>query len=84
MIAVLILNEPEIRELVDADAARTRWPTLSARFIWERRRIANVISLPFGDPDGVAHIKAGHVHSDAVWTAKVSADFYPETRRDGP
>jgi ornithine cyclodeaminase len=39
--------------------------------------LANVISLPFRDPEGVAHIKAGHLHDDAVWTVKVSADFDP-------
>jgi ornithine cyclodeaminase len=37
--------------------------------------LASVISLPFRDPEGVAHIKAGHLHDDGVWTVKVSGDF---------
>jgi ornithine cyclodeaminase len=36
-----------------------------------------VISVPFRRPEGVAHIKAGHLHDDAVWTVKVSGDFDP-------
>jgi ornithine cyclodeaminase len=75
---MLILTEPEIRELVDADAARTAMADAFRALHLGAATLASVISLPFGDPVGVAHIKAGHVHSDSVWTAKVSADFYPE------
>ena len=75
---MLILNEQEIRELVDADAARTAMADAFRALHLGGATLASVISLPFGDPVGVAHIKAGHLHSDAVWTAKVSADFYPE------
>ena len=39
--------------------------------------LPSVISVPFEGPDGVAHIKAGHLHDDAVWTVKVSGDFDP-------
>jgi len=75
---MLILTEPEIRELVDADAARIAMADAFRALHQGAATLASVISLPFGDPVGVAHIKAGHVHSDAVWTAKISADFYPE------
>lgn len=75
---MLILNEPEIRELVDADAARVAMADAFRALHLGAATLASVISLPFGDPIGVAHIKAGHIHSDSVWTAKVSADFYPE------
>jgi ornithine cyclodeaminase len=74
---VLILQEQEIRELVDAEAARVAMADAFRALHLGAATLASVISLPFGDPVGVAHIKAGHVHSDAVWTAKVSADFYP-------
>jgi len=75
---MLILTEPEIRELVDADAARIAMVDAFRALHLGAATLASVISLPFGDPVGVAHIKAGHVHSDAIWTAKISADFYPE------
>jgi ornithine cyclodeaminase len=39
--------------------------------------LASVISLAFRDPEGLAHIKAGHLHDDGVWTVKVSTDFDP-------
>jgi ornithine cyclodeaminase/alanine dehydrogenase-like protein (mu-crystallin family) len=74
---MLILNEAEIRDLVDARMAR---PAIEGAFRALHRgeaTLANVISLPFRDPEGVAHIKAGHLHDDAVWTVKVSTDIDP-------
>ncbi len=75
---MLILTEPQIRTLVDADAARAAMTDAFQALHDGDATIADVISLSFIDPRGVAHIKAGHVHSDAVWTAKISADFYPD------
>jgi ornithine cyclodeaminase/alanine dehydrogenase-like protein (mu-crystallin family) len=74
---MLILNETEIRELVDADAARAAVEDAFRALHRSEATLANVISLPFSDPDGVVHIKAGHLHDDAVWTVKVSGDFDP-------
>ena len=74
---MLILNEAEIRGLVDAEIAR---PAIEGAFRALHRgeaTLASVISLPFRDPEGVAHIKAGHLHDDAVWTVKVSTDIDP-------
>lgn len=79
---MLILTEPQIRRLVDAGAARTAVADAFRALHRGEATIANVISLPFSNPTGVAHIKAGHVHSDAIWTAKVSADFYPDDKED--
>jgi ornithine cyclodeaminase len=84
---LLILDEQAIREVVTPDAARE---VVAAAFRSLHRgeaTLGNVISLPFSRPRGVAHIKAGHLHDDAVWTVKVSADFEPEdggpTRHSG-
>jgi ornithine cyclodeaminase/alanine dehydrogenase-like protein (mu-crystallin family) len=74
---MLILNETEIRELVDADAARAAVEDAFRALHRSEATLANVISLPFSDPDGVVHIKAGHLHDDAVRTVKVSGDFDP-------
>jgi ornithine cyclodeaminase/alanine dehydrogenase-like protein (mu-crystallin family) len=74
---MLILNESEIRALVDADTARAAVESAFRALHRGEATLANVISLPFRDPEGVAHIKAGHLHDDAVWTVKVSADFDP-------
>jgi len=74
---VLILNESEIRELVDADRARAAIEAAFRTLHRGEATLAAVISLPFHDPEGVAHIKAGHLHDDGVWTVKVSADFDP-------
>jgi ornithine cyclodeaminase len=74
---VLILDEAEIRDLVDAEVARTAIEGAFRALHRTEATLASVISLPFRDPDGVAHIKAGHLHDDAVWTVKVSTDFDP-------
>ena len=74
---MLMLTERVIRELVDADDARIAIADAFRALHAGDASIANVISLPFHSPRGVAHIKAGHLHADSVWTAKVSADFYP-------
>jgi ornithine cyclodeaminase/alanine dehydrogenase-like protein (mu-crystallin family) len=74
---MLILDEAEIRDLVNAPMAR---PAIEAAFRALHRgeaTLGSVISLPFRDPEGVAHIKAGHLHDDGVWTVKVSTDFDP-------
>jgi ornithine cyclodeaminase len=84
---VLILSESEIRGLVDVDRARTAVADAFRALHRDEATLASVISLPFAHPRGVAHIKAGHLHDDAVWTAKVSGDFYPDdgsgTRHSG-
>lgn len=75
---VVILDEAEIREFVDVDGARM---AVAGAFRALHRReatLANVVSVPFANPRGAVHIKAGHLHEDAVWTAKLSGDFYPD------
>src|SRR6266436_9732795 len=74
---MLILSESEIRELVDAEMARVAIGGAFRALHRGEATLASVISLPFRKPKGVAHIKAGHLHDDAVWTLKVSADFDP-------
>ena len=74
---MLILDEAEIRDLVDAEMARTAIEGAFRALHRGEATLASVISLPFRDPKGVAHIKAGHVHDDGVWTVKVSTDFDP-------
>jgi ornithine cyclodeaminase len=84
---VVILSEAEIRELVDVDAARVAVEDAFRALHKDEATIANVISLPFLNPRGAVHIKAGHIHKDAVWTAKLSGDFYSDdggpTRHSG-
>src|SRR2546427_810657 len=74
---MLILNESEIRALVDAEMARTAIEGAFRALHRGEATLASVISLPFRRPEGVAHIKAGHLHDDGVWTVKVSTDFDP-------
>jgi ornithine cyclodeaminase/alanine dehydrogenase-like protein (mu-crystallin family) len=84
---MVILSESEIRELVDADHARAVVADAFRALHRGEATLADVIALPFSRPTGAAHIKAGHLHDDAVWTVKVSGDFYPEdgssTRHSG-
>lgn len=84
---MVILSEAEIRELVDIDGARAAVAAAFRALHRGEATIANVISLPFTSPRGAVHIKAGHIHEDAVWTAKLSGDFYPDdgspTRHSG-
>jgi ornithine cyclodeaminase/alanine dehydrogenase-like protein (mu-crystallin family) len=75
---MVILTESEIRELVDADRARVVVADAFRALHRGEATLADVIALPFSRPTGAAHIKAGHLHDDAVWTVKVSGDFYPE------
>jgi ornithine cyclodeaminase len=74
---MLILNEAEIRSLVDADTARVAVEGAFRALHRGDATLADVISLPFRNPEGVAHVKAGHLHNDAVWAVKVSGDFDP-------
>src|SRR5436305_15323423 len=74
---MLILNEAEIRDLVDAELARAAIEEAFRALHRGQATLASVISLPFRDPEGVAHIKAGHLPEDGVWTVKVSPDLDP-------
>jgi ornithine cyclodeaminase/alanine dehydrogenase-like protein (mu-crystallin family) len=74
---MLILDETEIRGLVDADTARDVVREAFRALHREEATLASVISLPFSSPEGAAHIKAGHLHADGVFTVKISADFDP-------
>jgi ornithine cyclodeaminase len=74
---VLILNESEIRGIVNARMAREAVADAFRALHRGEATLPSVISVPFAGPDGVAHIKAGHLHDDAVWTVKVSGDFDP-------
>jgi ornithine cyclodeaminase len=74
---MVILNEAQIRELVDADAARLAVSDAFRALHRGEATLANVSSLYFADPEGLAHIKAGHLHRDAAWTVKVAADLDP-------
>lgn len=74
---MLILSESEIRGLVDARTARDAIEGAFRALHRGEATLASVISLPFRRPEGVAHIKAGHLHDDGVWTVKVSTDFDP-------
>jgi len=74
---MVILNEDEIRELVDADAARQAVAEAFRALHRGQATLANVSTLYFADPEGLAHIKAGHLHEDGVWTVKVAADLDP-------
>jgi ornithine cyclodeaminase/alanine dehydrogenase-like protein (mu-crystallin family) len=74
---MLILNESEIRDLVDAEMARVAIEGAFRALHRGEATLASVISLPFRNPEGVVHIKAGHLHDDEVWTVKVSGDFDP-------
>ena len=74
---MLILDEAEIRRIVGAETARTAIEGAFRALHRGEATLPSVISVPFADPSGVAHIKAGHLHDDAVWTVKVSGDFDP-------
>jgi ornithine cyclodeaminase len=74
---MLILDEAEIRDLVDAELARTAIEGAFRALHRGEATLASVISLPFRNPEGLAHIKAGHLHDDGVWTVKVSTDIDP-------
>lgn len=77
---MLILSESEIRELVDAAAARDAVHEAFRALHRGEATVPGVVSLPFRKPEGLAHIKAGHLHKDAVWTVKVATDMEPEDR----
>jgi ornithine cyclodeaminase/alanine dehydrogenase-like protein (mu-crystallin family) len=77
---MLILNETEIRDLTSAAAAHEVVRDAFRVLHRGEATLPQVISLPFAAPEGIAHIKAGHLHADEVWTVKVSTDHY---RDDG-
>ena len=74
---MVILEEEAIRSLSDVTSARE---VIRDAFHAQHRgeaTLPSIISMPFRDPEGVTHIKVGHVHSDRTWTVKVSTDFFP-------
>ena len=73
----MILDEAQIRGLVDADAARQAVSEAFRALHRGQATLANVSTLYFADPEGLAHIKAGHLRQDGVWTVKVAADLDP-------
>jgi ornithine cyclodeaminase/alanine dehydrogenase-like protein (mu-crystallin family) len=75
---MLIVSETEIRELVDVASAREVIREAFRALHRGTATLPGVISVPFRDPTGLAHIKAGHLHGDGTWTVKVAADFYLE------
>jgi ornithine cyclodeaminase/alanine dehydrogenase-like protein (mu-crystallin family) len=75
---VLILPEEEIRELARAEDARAVVRDAFSALHRGEATLAAVISVPFRSPEGLAHIKAGHLHADPVWTVKVATDMEPE------
>lgn len=79
---MLVLTEREIRDLADAANARDVVQEAFRALHRGEATLPDVISLPFRRPEGLAHVKAGHLHDDAVWTVKVATDIEPED--DGP
>lgn len=84
---MLILNESEIRELAYAENARS---VIEGSFRALHRgdaTLPGVISMHFERPSAIAHVKAGHLHDQSVWTLKVSSDIEPDdggpTRHNG-
>jgi len=75
---VLILSEIEIRELVSPAKAREVVEEAFRALHRGEATLPAVISLPFAAPEGLAHIKAGHLHADDVWTVKVATDIEPD------
>ena len=74
---MLILDEQEIRELARAENARG---VIEASFRALHRgdaTLPGVISVHFERPSAIAHVKAGHLHDQPVWTLKVSSDIEP-------
>jgi ornithine cyclodeaminase/alanine dehydrogenase-like protein (mu-crystallin family) len=74
---MVILDEAEIRQLVDADAARQAVAEAFRVLHRGHATLANVSTLYFAGSEGLAHIKAGHLHEQGVWTVKVAADLDP-------
>jgi ornithine cyclodeaminase/alanine dehydrogenase-like protein (mu-crystallin family) len=75
---MLILNEQEIRDLAGAGNAREVVQEAFRALHRGAATLPAVISVSFRSPEGLAHIKAGHLHDDAVWTVKVATDIEPE------
>src|SRR5690349_2479930 len=74
---MLVLTEKQLRELVDVDAARDAVSEAFRALHRGEATLANVSTLYFDRPEGLAHIKAGRLHSDGLWTVKVAADLDP-------
>jgi ornithine cyclodeaminase/alanine dehydrogenase-like protein (mu-crystallin family) len=74
---MLVVNEKQLRELVDVDAARHAVSEAFRALHRGEATVANVSTLYFDRPEGLAHIKAGRLHRDGLWTVKVAADLDP-------
>jgi ornithine cyclodeaminase/alanine dehydrogenase-like protein (mu-crystallin family) len=74
---MMILSESEIRGLADVANAREVVQEAFRALYRGEATLPGVVSLPFRAPEGLAHIKAGHLHNDAVWTVKLAMDIEP-------
>ena len=74
---MLVVNEKQLRELVDVDAAREAVAEAFRALHRGEASLANVSTLYFDSPEGLAHIKAGRLHRDGLWTVKVATDLDP-------
>jgi ornithine cyclodeaminase/alanine dehydrogenase-like protein (mu-crystallin family) len=74
---MLVVNEKQLRELVDVDAARQAVSEAFRALHRGEASLASVSTLYFDSPEGLAHIKAGRLHGDGLWTVKVAADLDP-------
>lgn len=72
---VLLLREPEVREVLDMASCIDAVETALAEYSEGRAQLPGVIHLDVPEHRGEIHVKAGHIHGKPYYAAKFSSGF---------
>ena len=81
---VLILREPEIRELLDPDACIDAMERAFAAYSSGQAELPSVIHLDVPENSGEIHIKAGYLHGGPYYAVKMVSGFLNNPARGLP
>lgn len=82
--SILILREPEIRELLDMGECIRAVEEALAAYSTGRAELPAVINLDIPESRGEIHVKAGHLHGGAHYAVKIASGFYDNPSKGLP
>lgn len=72
---LLVLREPDIRELLDPISCREAVEEAMTAYASRQAILPGVIGMDFPDVGGEVHVKAGHVKGGAYYAVKMASGF---------
>jgi ornithine cyclodeaminase len=71
----IVLHEPDIRELLDAESCIAAVEAAFVAYAGGRAELPGVIHLDVPDAPGEVHVKAGYLHRGEWWAVKIATGF---------